>query len=80
MIDWTIDDEEMRGHMLDRARAHLAEVIQIAARSEREAQDMTAAGQRKEASACAAYHRRAAQHVQQAIDLLTAAPMPAKEK
>jgi hypothetical protein len=78
--DWTIDDEEMRGHILDILRAKLAEFARHASAADFSANVRVRAEDRELASACAAWNRRSAQHYQHAIDLLAAAPMPAKEE
>jgi hypothetical protein len=60
----------------DMSRQRLA-LLELADRLERKAADAyLSEGQRFDAATRAARHRRQAAHYQQAIDLLTAAPMP----
>jgi hypothetical protein len=82
MIEWDkITDEEMRKVVVDRLMSGRDEMARQAERSERRASEPGAFYKaRKEDEACAAYSRRQAGHYQQALDLLTAALMPAKEE
>jgi hypothetical protein len=77
MIDWNLSDEQMRDIVAQTLAGRRDEMAWQAEREERALKDRTIpARDRKESEACARYSRRQAAHYQQAIDLLTAAPMP----
>lgn len=80
MIDWNnISDEEMRANAV---RCLSDKRIEYLRQEKRETDAInnafTLPRRRLEAQACARYSRRQAAHYQQAIELLTAAPMPAR--
>ena len=79
MIDWDkITDEETRQDILRLLAERRDDAIRKAGRSEREAADLVRflVKDRETFATSARYSRRQAAHYQQAIDLLTAAPMP----
>jgi hypothetical protein len=80
MISWNASDEQMRAAVLADIRSMIGQMTRQAERNEASAADRNRRrADREEDRACAMYSRRQAAHYQQAIDLLTAAPMPAKE-
>lgn len=78
MTEWDkITDEQMRVFLLEDLRRMLAACKRLAERSESEAaRPGLPLFRRKNETQCTVYARRQAVHCQQAIDLLTAAPMP----
>ena len=82
MSDWNkITNDEMRA---DVVRALTEKRVMYERQAAREAADAasprTLSRMHSEHEACARYSRRQAAHYQQAIDLLTAAPMPPKDE
>lgn len=82
MIDWNnISDEEMRAEVLLFIRKKRDEYnYQADLDAEFAANEENAANRRERAASCAGCFRRQAAHYQQAIDLLTAAPMPERSE
>lgn len=82
MIEWDkIGDEEIRADVI---QALTEKRVMYERQAAREAADAasprTLSRMHSEHEACARYSRRQAAHYQQAIDLLTAAPMPPKDE
>lgn len=76
-----LTDEQMRDVVLKEMSNAFSLYDRQAAREEKAVADAKLpARERREAEACARYSRRQAAHYQQAIDLLTAAPMPPKDE
>jgi hypothetical protein len=81
MIEWNkITDEEMRDGIISQLANKRDEMLRQAERCERDATTVKFYKKRMEDKSCARCSRRQAAHFQQAIDLLTEAPMPAKEE
>jgi hypothetical protein len=80
MIDWdNISEEQMREIVVEVLANKRDEMLFQAEREEKSLGNRLARlsrGARRESEACARYSRRQAAHYQQAIDLLSAAPMP----
>jgi hypothetical protein len=72
MLEWKIDDDEMR--------CELIRILDAQARAYRNPGDTYHIQTPEEAERRRAYMIRLAAHYQQAIDLLTAAPMPESEE
>lgn len=81
MINWDLSDEQLRSVVVGHLQKHADEMTFQAEREERALAERTVpTHDRRESEACARYSRKQAAHYQQAIYLLTAAPMPASEE
>lgn len=72
-----ISEEQMRSTVVEALTDKRDEMLRQSERSDQSAKDAAwTYFRRREREACARYSRRQAAHYQQAIDLLSAAPMP----